>query len=133
MQFHTEKTERERSGCECVIVCCKYRVSPPLRQGQFAQGEQRLAQGADAAALCATLPQHARPHLIRCPIRDFGNDEGGLIARTATHVSPSAALAYPAAALLAAGVDLPVSLIGSAVGYTAVGIYALFNPTSIFR
>lgn len=94
---------------------------------------QSLAQGADAAALRTSLPPHARAHLIRCPIRDFGNDAGGLISRTDTHIAPSAVLAYPAAALLAVGVDLPVSLLGTTVGYTAAGVYALCAPGDIFR
>lgn len=104
-----------------------------LTPQRSALAPRSLAQGTDATALLPALPPQARAHLIRCPIRDFGDDAGGLISRTATHVSPAALLAYPAAALLSVGVDLPVSLIGTTVGYTAAGIYALCAPGDIFR
>lgn len=104
-----------------------------LTPRRSALSPRSLAQNANTDALLTTLPPNARARLIRCPIRDFGNDGGGLISRIGTHVSPSAAIAYPAAALLAVGADLPVSLLGSAILYTAGGVYALLYPAEVFR
>lgn len=102
-----------------------------LTPRRSALSPRSLAQNSNTASLFTTLPPNARARLIRCPIRDFGNDDGGLISRTDTHVSPAAAIAYPAAALLAVGVDLPVSLLGSAILYTAGGVYTLLYPADI--
>lgn len=104
-----------------------------LTPQRSALAPQRLAQGTDTAALLSNLPPHARAHLIRCPIRDFGQEEGGIIARTATHISPSALLAYPAAGMLAIGVDLPLSLLGTTLSAAAAAPYVLICPSAVFR
>lgn len=104
-----------------------------LTPQRSALAPQRLAQGTDTAALLSSLPPHARAHLIRCPVRDFGQEEGGIITRTATHISPSALLAYPAAGLLAIGVDLPLSLLGTTLSAAAAAPYVLICPSAVFR
>lgn len=83
--------------------------------------------------LLTALPLHARAQLIRCPVCDFGGNGGGLVLQTATHTDTGAVWAYPAAALLAVGVDFPLSVIGSTAAYTIGGFYALLCPSQVFR
>lgn len=88
----------------------------------------RMAAADASPVLLQELPPHARAYPILCPVCDFGDDAGGLICRTETHVGASAVLAYPAAAVLALGVDLPVSVLCSGVGVAAEGVHAIFFP-----
>lgn len=83
--------------------------------------------------LLPALPPQAQAQLIRCPVCDFGGNGGGLVWQTAEHTDTGAVWAYPAAALLAVGVDFPLSVIGSTAAYTIGGFYALLCPSQVFR
>ncbi|MBR5887685.1 MAG: hypothetical protein IKZ07_05690 [Akkermansia sp.] len=71
--------------------------------------------------LLKALPPQAKPYPILCPVSGF-DEPGVCLAQTDTHVGPSAILAYPAAALLFV-VDVPVTVVSTAVGYTIAGIF----------
>lgn len=92
----------------------------------------KLAPPAPVSLLTA-LPPQARARLVRCPVCDFGGNGGGLVLQTAAHTDAGAVWAYPAAALLAVGVDFPLSLIGGTAAYTLGGFYALLYPSQVFR